>query len=61
MSRLLALAMLGVAFLASGAIAHAYYGWRQISTPCTPSGIAMSGGTIAIICPGDQHVYVQER
>lgn len=61
MGRLLALSALALAFLAGGAIAHAYYGWRQISTPCTPSGIAMDGGKIAIICPGDQHVYVQEQ
>jgi hypothetical protein len=61
MGRLFTLAALTIAFLAGGAIAQAYYGWRQVSTPCTPTGIAMSGATIAIICPGDQHVYVQER
>lgn len=61
MSRLLALVALVVAFLAGGAIAHAFYGWRQISTPCAPTGVAMDGGSIVIICPGDQHVYIQER
>lgn len=61
MRPLLTIAALTVALLAGGAIAHAYYGWREITTPCTPTGVAMDGGRIAIICPGDQHVYVQER
>lgn len=54
-------AALVLCFIAGAGIARAYYGWRQVSTPCAPTGVAMNGTTIAIICDGDQHVYIQDR
>lgn len=60
MRLLFLVAALIVCFIAGGTVARAYYGWRQVSTPCVPTGVAMNGSTIAIICDGDRHVYVQE-
>lgn len=60
MKPLIVVVALIVFFIAGGAIARAYYGWKQVSTPCAPTSVAMSGSTIAIICDGDQHVYLRE-
>lgn len=49
------------AFVAGIAVARAAYGWLQCSTPCVPTGVALTGSEIAVICPGDEHVYIKQR
>jgi hypothetical protein len=48
-------------FVAGIAVARASYGWLQYSTPCAPTGVALTGNEIAVICPGDEHVYIKQR
>lgn len=56
-----AVALAAFAFFAGAAVARAAYGWFQYSTPCVPTGVALTGSEIAVICPGDQHVYIKQR
>ena len=61
MRRFLAIAGFVCAFFAGIAVARATYGWFQYSTPCVPPGLALTGSDIAVICPGDEHVYIKQR
>lgn len=57
----LVIVLAAVAFVLGIATARAAYGWFQYSTPCVPTGVALTGSEIAIICPGDEHVYIKQR
>lgn len=61
MKRVLFVAVVVFAFAMSGAAAGAYYGWRATSAPCVPTEVSVTSDRIAVICPGDQHVYLQDR
>lgn len=55
------IATLAIAFIGGTTIARAAFGWFQYSTPCVPTGVALTANEIAVICPGDQHVYIKTR
>lgn len=42
-------------------VARAAYAWESVSAPCQPTGVAMNGGEIAVICANDRHVYFQNH
>jgi len=61
MRAVLIIALLLFAFVCAFDAARAAYAWYQYSTPCAPTGVAVTASEIAIICHGDEHVYIKQR
>jgi len=57
--------LIGVAilmvFIFGVGVARAQFGWRFISAPCNPTGVAISSNQVAVICPNEARVYLKDR
>lgn len=48
-------------FVTGVGVARAQFGWRYVSAPCDPIGVALSSNQVAVICPNEARVYLKDR